>query len=89
METRIQKHMKYRADIIKEGTTTMDVSSKPRITGTLPISTVMDSEVSEDDSKYYANQKKIKILQYVIIGLLVALIVTALVLFGIYAFTRG
>ena len=89
METRIQKHMKYRADIIKEGTTTMDVSSKPRITGTLPINTVMDSEVSEEDNKYYANQKKIKILQYIIIGLLIALIVTALVLFGIYAFTRG
>lgn len=89
METRIQKHMKYRTDILKEGTTTIDMSSKPRVTGTLPINKVMDEPDDSEQNKIYARQKTIKRLQIALLIVLVIAVITGIVLFGIYAFSRG
>lgn len=90
METRIQKHLKYRAELIKEGSTTVDKKEAPRkITQTLPINTVMDEyDQNKKAKEFYEKQKCQRIILYVLLGLLLAAIITGLVFFGIYAF-RG
>lgn len=91
METRIQKHRKYRAELIKEGATTVDVNEKPAsTTKTLPIQKVMDGleEANLAKEYYYQKQHRIKILQFLVIVIIVVAVIVGVILFGIYAF-RG
>ena len=87
METRIQKHLKYRSELIKEGATTIDTKSNPRRRETLPLKAVMED--GDDPSRYYyLKQRKHRILMYILLGVILAGILTGLIIFGIFAF-RG
>ena len=87
METRIQRHKKYRAELIKEGSD-VAIKEKPMMTTTaLPIKEVID--MVEDDKKnlaYYKRQRNERILKFVLLGLLLVACIVGIIMFGIYAF---
>ena len=91
METRIQKHSNYRAELIKEGATTVDVNLKPAsTTKTLPIQKVMDGldEANKANENYYKKQRHVRIMQYIIIVLIAVAVIVGVIMFGVYAFRR-
>ena len=88
METRIQRHKKYRAELIKEGSD-VAMKEKPLMTTTtaLPIKEVMD--MVEDDKKnlsYYKKQRNMKVAKFVLLILLLIACIVGIIMFGIYAF---
>ena len=87
METRIQRHKKYRAELIKEGSD-ISIKEKPMMTTTaLPIKEVID--MVEDDKKtrsYYNKQRNERIIKYTLLVLLLIVCVVGIIMFGIYAF---
>jgi len=87
METRIQRHKNYRAELIKEGSN-VQIKEKPLTTTTaLPIKEVID--MVEDDKKnlaYYKRQRNERILKFVLLGLLLVACIVGIIMFGIYAF---
>ena len=87
METRIQRHKKYRAELIKEGSSTI-LKEKPTSTTTaLPIKEVMD--MVEDDKKtlsYYKRQRNERVAKFVLLILLLIVCIVGIIMFGIYAF---
>ena len=90
METRIQRHRKYRAELIKEGSNS-PIKEKPMMNTTtaLPIKEVMDLAMDEEANKaFYKRKRKEKIIQYVLLVLLVVTLIVGIIVFGIYAFSR-
>ena len=87
METRIEKHQKYRQELIKQGAATRKETDNKRHSATLPLNQVMDN-VNNDDLKrqYYIKQRNLKITMIVVLSILLAAVVVALIFFGIYAF---
>lgn len=87
METRIEKHQKYRQELIKQGAATKKETEDKRHSATLPLSQVMD-DVNNDDLKrqYYIKQRNLKITMIIVLSLLLIGVVIALIFFGIYAF---
>ena len=87
METRIQRHKKYRAELIKEGSE-VSIKEKPLMTTTtLPIKDVID--MVEDDKKtlsYYKRKRNEKVLWYVLLVLLLITCVVGVIMLGVYAF---
>ena len=87
METRIQRHKKYRAELIKEGSD-IYIKEKPMMTTTaLPIKEVID--MVEDDKKslaYYKRQRNERVIKYILLILLLIACVVGIIMFGIYAF---
>ena len=87
METRIQRHKKYRAELIKEGSD-VSIKEKPMMTTTaLPIKEVID--MVEDDKKskaYYARQRNERIIKFILLVLLLVVVTVGIIMFGIYAF---
>ena len=87
METRIQRHKKYRAELIKEGSS-VTIKEKPMMTTTaLPIKEVID--MVDDDKKneaFYKRQRNERVLKFVLLILLLIACIVGLILFGIYAF---
>lgn len=87
METRIQRHKNYRAELIKEGSE-VSLKEKPLMTTTtLPIKDVID--MVEDDKKtlrYYKRKRNEKVLWYVLLVLLLITCVVGVIMLGIYAF---
>ena len=87
METRIQRHKKYRAELIKEGSE-VTLKEKPLMTTTtLPIKDVIDT-VEEDKNltAYYKRKRNEKVIKYVLLVLLLIASVTGLIFLGILAF---
>ena len=86
METRIQRHKNYRAELIKEGIE-VSMKEKPMTTTTaLPIKEVID--MVDEDSKtaqIVKKQRRLKILKFTLLVLLLVGCVVGLILFGIYA----
>lgn len=89
METRIQRHKNYRAELIKEGSNVV-IKEKPMNTTTaLPIKEVIS--MVEDDKKtlaYYKRKRNEKVAWYILLVLLLIACVVGLIMFGVYAF-RG
>ena len=89
METRIQRHKNYRAELIKEGSNVV-IKEKPMTTTTaLPIKEVID--MVEDDKRtlaYYKRQRTEKIVKYILLILLLIACIVGLIMFGVYAFRR-
>ena len=86
METRIQRHKNYRAELIKEGIE-VSMKEKPMTTTTaLPIKEVID--MVDEDSKtaqIVKKQRRLKILKFTLLVLLLVGCVVGLIFFGIYA----
>lgn len=90
METRIQRHRKYRAELIKEGSNS-SIKEKPMMNTTtaLPIKDVIDTTLEEEASRaFYKKKHTEKIIQFVLLVLLVVSLIVGIIVFGIYAF-RG
>lgn len=89
METRIQRHKNYRAELIKEGSNVV-IKEKPMTTTTaLPIKEVID--MVEDDKRtlaYYKRQRTEKIVKFILLILLLIACIVGLIMFGVYAFRR-
>ena len=87
METRIQRHKNYRAELIKEGSN-VQIKEKPLTTTTaLPIKEVID--MVEDDAKtraYYKRQRNERVTKFVLLILLLIAVIVGIIMFGIYAF---
>ena len=87
METRIQRHKNYRAELIKEGSN-VQIKEKPLTTTTaLPIKEVID--MVEDDAKtraYYKRQRNERVIKYILLILLLIAVIVGIIMFGIYAF---
>ena len=87
METRIQRHKNYRAELIKEGSNVV-IKEKPLTTTTaLPIKEVID--MVEDDKKslaYYKRQRNERVTKFVLLILLLVAVIVGIIMFGIYAF---
>lgn len=87
METRIQRHKNYRAELIKEGSNVV-IKEKPLTTTTaLPIKEVID--MVEDDAKtraYYKRQRNERVTKFVLLILLLIAVIVGIIMFGIYAF---
>ena len=87
METRIQRHKKYRAELIKEGSS-VTIKEKPMMTTTaLPIKEVID--MVDDDKKneaFYKRQRNERVAKFVLLILVLIACIVGLILFGIYAF---
>ena len=87
METRIQRHKNYRAELIKEGSN-VSIKEKPLTTTTaLPIKEVID--MVEDDKKtraYYSRQRNERIIKFSLLVLLLVVVIVGIIMFGIYAF---
>lgn len=87
METRIQRHKNYRAELIKEGSNVV-IKEKPLTTTTaLPIKEVID--MVEDDAKtraYYKRQRNERVTKFVLLILLLVAVIVGIIMFGIYAF---
>ena len=87
METRIQRHKNYRAELIKEGSN-VQIKEKPLTTTTaLPIKEVID--MVEDDAKtraYYKRQRNERVTKFVLLILLLVAVIVGIIMFGIYAF---
>jgi len=87
METRIQRHKNYRAELIKEGSE-VSLKEKPLMTTTtLPIKDVID--MVEDDEKslhYFKRKRNEKVIWYILLVLLLVACVVGLILLGILAF---
>ena len=87
METRIQRHKKYRAELIKEGSE-VSIKEKPLMTTTtLPIKDVID--MVEDDNKtihYYKKKRIEKLFLYILLVLLLIACIVGVIILGIYAF---
>ena len=87
METRIQRHKNYRAELIKEGSD-VQIKEKPLTTTTaLPIKEVID--MVEDDAKtraYYKRQRNERVTKFVLLILLLVAVIVGIIMFGIYAF---
>lgn len=87
METRIQRHKNYRAELIKEGSNVV-IKEKPLTTTTaLPIKEVID--MVEDDAKtraYYMRQRNERVTKFVLLILLLVAVIVGIIMFGIYAF---
>ena len=87
METRIQRHKNYRAELIKEGSNVV-IKEKPLNTTTaLPIKEVID--MVEDDAKtraYYKRQRNERVTKFVLLILLLVAVIVGIIMFGIYAF---
>jgi len=88
METRIQRHKKYRAELIKEGSD-VTLKEKPMTTTALPIREVMTS--MEDDDKtvsYYKRLRNEKVIKYVLLVLFLIICIVGLIIFGVFVFRR-
>lgn len=89
METRIQRHKNYRAELIKEGSNIV-IKEKPMTTTTaLPIKEVID--MVEDDKRtlaYYKRQRTEKVVKFILLILLLIACIVGLIMFGVYAFRR-
>ena len=86
METRIQRHKNYRAELIKEGSN-LEYKEKPTTTTALPIKEVI-TMVDEDEKtlRFYKRQRNEKVIKYVLLVLLLIATIVGLILFYIYAF---
>ena len=89
METRIQRHKNYRAELIKQGSEKA-ISEKPRNTTTaLPINDVMDViHENESHNSFYKQQKRLRIIEFSLIVCILIAVVVGVIIFGLYAF-RG
>ena len=89
METRIQRHKNYRAELIKEGSD-VAIKEKPMNTTTaLPIKEVITSMEDDDKAlKFYKRKRNEKVLKYVLLVLFLIVCIVGLIIFGIYVF-RG
>ncbi|MCR4880306.1 MAG: hypothetical protein K5906_05085 [Bacilli bacterium] len=86
METRIQRHRKYRAELIKEGSD-VTIKEKNMTTTALPIKEVIT--MVEDDKNtlsFYRKQRNERIIRYILLSLLLASIIVGIIMFGVYAF---
>ena len=87
METRIQRHKQYRAQLIKEGSS-KEIKEKPMTATTaLPIKEVID--MVEDDKKnlaFYKRQRNEKVFKYTLLVLLLITCIVGIIIFGVYAF---
>ena len=86
METRIQRHKNYRAELIKEGSE-VSLKEKPLMTTTtLPIKDVIDMVEDEKNLSYFKKKRNEKILWYILLVLVLVACVVGVIMFGIYAF---
>ena len=86
METRIQRHKKYRAELIKEGSDVV-IKEKSSTTTALPIKDVIDMVEEENNHLTYFKKQRIeKIIKYSLLVLLLVACIVGIILFGIYAF---
>jgi len=89
METRVQRHKNYRAELIKEGSN-VTISEKPLGTTTaLPIKEVIDT-VEDDRASlaFYKKKRNEKVAKYVFLVIFLVICIIGLIMFGLYAF-RG
>ena len=87
METRIQRHKKYRAELIKEGSSTTLKEKPMTATSALPIREVMD--IVEEDKKnlsFYKRERNERVIKFVLLVLLLTACIVGIIMFGIYAF---
>ena len=86
METRIQRHKNYRAELIKEGSE-VSLKEKPLMTTTtLPIKDVIDMVEDEKNLSYFKKKRNEKILWYILLVFVLVACVVGVIMFGIYAF---
>ena len=91
METRVQKYNSYRAKLMSEGVAEANKNDLPKRsnTQTLPITTVMDTLGDEKTREYYEGMKRNQIIKIALIALLAVAVIAGVVIFGIFAFTKG
>ena len=89
METRIQKHLKYRAELIKDGSTTVNKEGTPRRTNTLPINSVMSVEKESKNDDYYAKLHRQKVIFNCILFAFLLAFIAGVIILGVFLFKGG
>ncbi len=86
METRIQRHRKYRAELIKEGSD-VTLKEKPMTTTALPIKEVMTIvEEEKKNNSYFIKERNDRVVKYVLLIVFLIALIVGIIMFGIYAF---
>lgn len=87
METRIQRHKNYRAELIKEGSNVVIKEKPMTATTALPIKEVISME--EHDQKmiaYYKRKRNERVAWYILLVLFLIACIVGLIMFYVYAF---